>query len=318
VRHLSPHARHLVLLEYEQLKLKGVRHWLRWNNMLSSAWVRDRIARKHYRLIDEDGLRGARRSDTVFVFGSGYSLNEITPEEWAHIAAHDTLGFNNFYNQRWIDVSFYILRGAIYGELRWRPYAEDTAEDLRKTPHLDDAIFLLQGEYVAQFANQLVGYGFLPRGVRLFRYRTSRGPELPERSFANGIKHETGTLADAVHCAYSIGWTHIVLVGVDLYDNRYFWLDPEQTLALDHETARVVPAEVNNVRNIRFDEMHNTARSGVVDLMGRWAEHFASDGVRISVWNPRSLLAETLPVYERPTQRDGVVADTAPPAPTSR
>jgi hypothetical protein len=268
--------------------------------MLTSAWVRDRIARRHYVLVGEEELVRARRSDTVFIFGSGYSLNDITPDEWAHISEHDTFGFNTFYNQRWIDVGYYILRGGMYGELRWRPYAEDTGADLREAHQLDNAIFLLQGEYVAQFTNQLVGHGFLPRGARMFRYRTSRSHDLPARSFSEGIKHEGGTLTDAVHCAYCIGWRHIVLVGVDLYDARYFWVDPDKTLALDHATARTVQAEYNNVRNIRYDEMHNTARGGVVELMGRWAEHFAGDGVRLSVWNPRSLLTKTLPVYERP------------------
>jgi hypothetical protein len=268
--------------------------------MLIDAWVRDRIRRRHYRSVGENELRAARRSDTVFVFGSGYSLNDITPAEWGHIAEHDTFGFNAFYNQRWIDLGFYLLRGGVYGELRWRPYAEEVAADLRATPHLHDAIYLLQGEYLAQFANQLVGYGILPSGSRVFRYRTSRAPGLPERSFASGIKHDTGTLTDAVHCAYCLGWKHIVLVGVDLYDARYFWLDPDKTLAHDRESGRLVPAEVNNMRNIRYDEMHNTAKNGIVELMTQWAEKLATDGVQLSVWNPRSLLAERLSVYERP------------------
>jgi len=34
--------------------------------------------------------------------------------------------------------------------------------------------------------------------------------------------------------------------------------------------------------------------------MGAWAEHLAKDGVRLSVYNPRSLLTKTLPLYERP------------------
>ena len=301
VRHLSPRVRHLLVLEHSQLSEMGIRDWFRWNAVLTDAWMRDRIGRRHYRNVSEGELRSSRRSDTVFIFGSGFSLNDITPKEWAHISEHDTFGFNAFYNQRWIDVGFYLIRGGIYGEARWRPNAEEAARDLRATPHLERATFLMQGEYFGQLANQLVGYGFLPRGVRLFRYRTSRTSGLPSRSFADGIKHDIGTLSDAVHCAYCLGWTNIVLVGVDLYDSRYFWLDPDKTLAHDHESALLVPAEVNNVRNIRYDETHNTARNGVVELMGLWAEHFERDGVRLSVWNPRSLLAGRLPLYERPS-----------------
>ena len=60
-----------------------------------------------------------RRSETVFVFGSGYSLNEISDAEWQHIAAHDVFGFNAFYHQRWVPANFHLLRGGLYGELRW-------------------------------------------------------------------------------------------------------------------------------------------------------------------------------------------------------
>jgi hypothetical protein len=300
-RAFGPNLRHLLRLERDQLSAIGARSWARWNGVLIDAWLRDRLWRHRYRNFSEDELRAARSSDTVFVFGSGYSLNDITTDEWAYIAAHDTFGFNAFYNQRWIDVGFYLIRGGIYGESRWRPYAESVGVDLRASPHLDDAVFLLQGEYLGQLANQLVGYGFLPPGRRLFRYRTSRMSRLPTRSFADGIQHDIGTLTDAVHCAYSIGWKHIVLVGVDLYDSRYFWLDPDKTLAHDQETALLVPAVVNNVRNIRYDETHNTAMNGVVQLMERWAKHFEQNNVRLSVWNPRSLLAQTLPIYERPS-----------------
>ena len=297
---LTPRQRYLLRTEREQLRSFGFRDYLRWNGVLIDAWAHDRFARHRYQTVGETELRSARSSDTVFIFGSGYSLNELTPEEWGHFGQHDTFGFNAFYNQRWVPVRFYVLRGGVYGELRWRPYAEEVGEALRATPLLDDTIYLLQGEYLAQFTNQLVGYGFLPEGARLFRYRTSRTSDLPKRSFADGIKHQGGTLTDAVHCAYCMGWNEIVLVGVDLYDSRYFWLDPDKTLAHDKETATLVPAEVNNVRDIRYDKMHNTARTGVVELMGAWAEHLAKDGVRLSVYNPRSLLTKTLPLYERP------------------
>ena len=42
-----------------------------------------------------------------------------------------------------------------------------------------------------------------------------------------GLRHVGGTLSDAVNAAACLGWTHIVLAGVDLYDSRYFWLGAE-------------------------------------------------------------------------------------------
>ena len=36
-------------------------------------------------------IPGLRRSDTIYIFGSGYSLNEITREQWGEIEKHDTM-----------------------------------------------------------------------------------------------------------------------------------------------------------------------------------------------------------------------------------
>ena len=103
-------------------------------------------------------------------------------------------------------------------------------------------------------------------------------------------------MADAVNCAYCLGWTNIVLVGVDLYDSRYFYLPPDQTVAFDETTLKIGGAEYNPIRGQRFDEAHNTVRIGIIDVMASWRPWFEREGVRLSVYNPRSLLADVLPI----------------------
>jgi hypothetical protein len=278
--------------------------YIRWNAMLADAWVRDRWSRRRYRLLDERGARAHRTSDTVFVFGSGYSLNELSAAEWKAFARHDVFGFNAFYYQRWIPVGFHLLRGGIYGELRWRPYADEVSRTFRDNPLFANTVFVMQEEYFAQFANQMIGYRLMPEGARLLRYRTARGDGPPTRAIADGLRHETGTLADSVNCAYCLGWTEIVLVGVDLYDSRYFYLPPEQTVGIDAATALVTGAERNTYRGNRAGDVHPTAANGVVDLMRRWRQVLNADGIELSVYNPRSLLRDVLPVY-RPGASSG-------------
>jgi hypothetical protein len=102
-----------------------------------------------------------------------------------------------------------------------------------------------------------------------------------------------------------MGWKEIVLVGVDLYDSRYFFLDPDKTLAVDVERATTVPAERNSMHGQRYDSEHNTARSGVVRLMAEWREALEPVGVQLTVYNPRSLLADVLPLYMPPAFEQG-------------
>jgi hypothetical protein len=297
-RVLPPRVRHTLRIEAEALRRDGPVFTARWNAALVDAWTRDRIVRRSwYRMLAEDEVRAARRSDRVYVFGSGTSLNDISEAEWQEIAEHDTLGFNAFYRQRWVRTDFHLLRGGVYGELRWQAHGREVEELIAANPSYASTIFLLQDDYLGHFANVVVGRRLLPRGARIFRYRTMPGPGLPSRSLADGVRHSPGTLADCVNLAALLGWREIVLVGIDLYDSRYFWLPPDKTLGVDTELGNVVPMDVNNVRGNRPEDRHNTAASGVVEQMAAWREDLADRGIALSVYNPRSLLAEVVPVF---------------------
>lgn len=297
-RTTSVNSRFLLQTELNLLKERGAWGLVQWNHMLADAWLRDRIAARRYRTVSPGQASASRKSDTVFVFGSGASLNELAPADWEHFGRHDVFGFNAFYRQRWIPVDYHLLRVGIYGSLRWRPFAEEVGGYLKDNPLFSATTFVLQGEYLGYFCNQITGYSYLPAGSRVLRYHTARGDGPPSRRIEDGVRHTTGTLADTVNVAFCLGWKHIVLVGVDLYDSRYFYLPPDNTPGLDERTGVLVPSEFNTYRGNRYDETHNTARNGVVDLMRAWRAQFNKEGVELSVHNPRSLLAEVLPVYE--------------------
>ena len=301
-RRLSANLRFAVRAQVSQWRTHGPAGFFRWNAMCAQAWLRDRLTRHRYQHLSEAEARASRKSDTVFIFGCGSSLNDLTSAEWAHFAAHDVFGFNAFYYQRHVPVGFHLLRSGIYGELRWRPFAQEVSEILRENACFANTIFVMQEEYIAHYNNQMVGYGFLPPTARVLRYVTAREDGPPTRSLAEGLRHDGGTLFDSVNCAFCLGWKHIVLVGIDLYDSRYFYLPPDQTPSLDPDRAVLTGGEFNSYRGNRFDEPHNTLRLGVIDRMDEWRALLEHEGVRLSVYNPRSLLAAVLPVYGRPTE----------------
>ena len=80
-----------------------------------------------------------------------------------------------------------------------------------------------------------------------------------------------------------MGYERIVLAGADYYDKGYFWLDEGESRAYDDPRF---PA----TRPWPYAEV-------IVEMMGRWREIMARDGVELTVYNPRSLLARTLPVF---------------------
>jgi hypothetical protein len=290
-----------LLEQLAQLRRLGVVGFLEWNRILLDAWLRDRSNQRSYVMVSESELRAARKSDTVFIFGSGYSLNDIPGTEWQFFEKHDTLGFTNFLYQHHVRVDYYLLRAGVEskeGTFFWRSFAEEYVGALNANPYFRNAIMIMQGEYLSHFCNAVVGHSVLRTGAKVFRYKTARAARLPTRSFRQGLSHGVGTLFDAVNFAYCLGWREIVLVGVDLYDSRYFWLKPDETLDLDKSTGLMNPSKYN-FRGQRYDEPHNTTKNGVIQLMGQWREVLKTDAVEITVYNPRSLMAQVMPIYQR-------------------
>ena len=246
-----------------------------------------------------------KRADTAFVFGSGYSLNAITPDEWRHLATGTAIGFNAFVHQRWIDVDFHIVRGwAVDARVEALSAAvQDFASLVNGNPRYGETVFVYQDDYTAVFPHRLLADRRLARGARIFPYTTNRAQDVPTPRFQDGLVHAISTLCDAVNFAVCLGVQTIVLVGVDLYDSRYFWVDPSKTVATDVETGKTIVRDTS-YRGQHASERHSTAASGMVPLMARWRTHLEERGIDLRVFNPKSLLASVMPVYMLPPGAD--------------
>lgn len=250
---------------------------------LSAWWLfKRRVGR--YRLLTEQQLLGTRRSDTVFIFGSGYSLNEMTREQWDVIEQHDTLGFNWFVREPYVRCDYHLVREIAPDDLddnAWRPALREYFAALRDNPRYRSTILLVQTGFRAINGNRAIGLGLVPENNRVFLWRT-RDAAMPTASFAEGLSHSRGTLHECINFAALGGWRRIVLVGVDLYDRRYFWLRHDERRPDDPETDATV---------------HRTAREGVIDSVGEWRNELERRGITLYVHNPRSLLNQVLPVW---------------------
>jgi hypothetical protein len=244
---------------------------------LSRLWLGERRGRSAYCVLDEDRLRATRRSDTVFIFGSGRSLTDIGANEWRRMSDADTVGFSHFHRQRWIRVDYHLV-----GEV---PSIEGTAQSIRDNPLYSETIFGVMKGWSAEASNALVGRHLLPRDARIFRWRrVGRGRTLPPTtSLREGLVHGTNSALDVINFALVLGWRRIVIVGVDLYNKEYFWLPP--AVRLPNEKPHLTAAS-------RWPQADQ-----VVDAVDLWREVAATDGKEIYVYDGRSLLANALPVF---------------------
>ncbi len=263
------------------------------------------LKQDRYSNLSEAELLRTRRSDTVFIFGSGYSLNGLSAEEWDHFRQHDTIGFNHFIIQKWIRIDYLIFRepgGPDMDRSRtlWMEVLKRYCQILSENPALAETILVIQRGWRAFNGNRIIGYGLLERKWRIFRYYNKRpyGPQPPTKSFQEGVVHAIGTLSDCINFAALMGWKHIVLVGVDLYDIRYFWHNRAGDFISYPEVIKGEDHEYGSGETI--DSLHRTAANGVIPLMGEWHSALKERGINLFVYNPRSLLVPTLPLYSMP------------------
>lgn len=252
------------------------------------AWLADIRHRRLYPRLSEEDLRRARKSDTVFICGTGYSVLDISPAEWSEIARHDVLSFRDFPRQQFVKADFHVT-----GEV---DDVNEYAEAIRGNPLYDHTLFLVQKGFSALMGNRFIGWQKLRVGTPVFRYRRcGRGALVPfSRSFEDGVVHGFGSVVGMVNIAYLLGWKRIVLVGIDLYDHRYFFMPPDQTRTV--EKAGLTYASPFNQGN------------RIVDQIGMWRDLMQEEGVEIYAFNPRSLLSRRLPIFDR----SALAADTQP------
>ncbi len=262
--------------ERTRLAAGAYRHWRpRHVARLTGAWLRDRRGRRAYRLLSEDELRATRRSDTAFVFGSGRSLVDISAEEWARIADHDTVSLREFPRQRWVRADYHIT-----GEI---DELDEYARRLRENPLYANTVFVVMDGFVAHMGNELVGRRLLSPGARVFRFRRrSRWRYAPPSRTPRELVHGANSIFDAVNFAYALGYRRIVVAGADYYNKEYFWLAPGEARAYEPGVDATAPWP---------------QAEQVVEMMGRWREILNEDSVELLVYNPRSRLAERLPVF---------------------
>ena len=251
--------------------------------------VKDRINRNCTKHLSEHELCNTRTSDTIFIFGSGSSLLDLTAKDWAHFEKHNTMGFNYFMMQKKMRVDYHLIREIGLDDINravWLPDIKKYMNLIIDNPFYNDTIILLQHGWKGVNGNRTIGMRLFPDKTRVFRYKNIYARHKimpPSDSFSKGLVHGPGTLTDCVNFAYILGWKKIVLVGVDLYDNRYFWLDPDKTRRKEGSTYT-------------SNDPYPTADLHVQQL-GYWRACMAQTGAELYVSNPKSRLAEVLPVY---------------------
>jgi hypothetical protein len=206
-------------------------------------------------IISEEKLKSFKSSDTIVVYGSSWSINDLSDEEKEKLSLFDSIGFNYFCKSK-IPTTFYILReqsvrDSGYADERKRDFVHDLNKYYGKSILLfidmlnsgakwkgkrgwinnvdvfkNDGIVLKEFFFEDDYFKKFSKTGLKDYEIRLKPHQfIDYCDNIYRRNiFLDGIYYFYCTLSLILHFATFLGYKKVLFVGVDLYDHRYFWL----------------------------------------------------------------------------------------------
>lgn len=233
-----------------------------------------------------------RKSNRLFIFGSSYSINSISAKEWEMIRqSGDTMSFNMFYYNESIDIDYYVLREIVIADNYFGLSVIKELKNINRKIKTNDCyrntlFFVMNDIFSAPSNLWLLLFGSNFKTVH-YTNTLDRLKSFPISQTFSNIPHAGSTLFDCINLGIVLGYTEIVLVGIDLNDSRYFYLPYNETHWL---------SLTNNV------EVEHPTKKRTYTVMREWHNWMINNGVSLNVYSKRSALADFLPLYDNPVK----------------
>jgi hypothetical protein len=254
-------------------------------------------------------LAAYKKSDTLFILGSGPSINQIRRERWETIAQHDSVGMNFWLYHRFVPTFyFYEAFGAdewhdLYR--RFRTLSDQRASDYLHVPKVmtrlefkDPGLFAEASPEWRKNAYTVYTLPVVARTRKEFRggIRTvgKFGLFKPATRISMLFKY-TSSMTLLLSLAVRMRYRSIVLCGVDLSRNDYFFQD--ETLYPEAKGFLQGPKESKHhlvgdfIWLLKFPEVLREMQETVL----------ANVGARVYLESSTSVLFPEVPLFEFPT-----------------
>lgn len=277
---------------------------------------RDQLKRlNHVPLFNTSILQQKKTSDTLFILGSSSSINDITNKQWEEIQSHDSIGLNRFLFHDTHNPTFY------WYEFSNRfIYDYYVLEELKKKLDYKDVPFIINFNSFQstslkldvlpdQMRNNVMF--FIPRVLKNYSKDTlikelKDFPKNTSNIHYDSLLHVRGSIATCVLIAWTLGYKKIVLPGVDLVNQDYFFYHTQNKNALNLKKWYGRLESYDN--RFKTDGLHRTERDDLSKSFGMPSmteylvmiyDHLLNPhDCSLFAFSNQSLLARHFPVYE--------------------
>ncbi len=210
-----------------------------------------------------DNLIQFKNSDTLYILGSGASINAISATQWRKIQQADSIGFNLFLAHDFVPTYYHMeFTPEIYRLVS--KLLPDKGDGFKKIPFLVNFKHVDPGRPIFDYAFGAHPMFTVPRAVKasgtelrlVLRYYNARN-RLRSNNF---FIHYRASVSIAVSLGVLLGYKQIVLLGVDLNNTDYFFHDASlYPSGIASEIRRVHLEILEKQRQVgRLSDVHRT------------------------------------------------------------
>lgn len=252
-------------------------------------------------------VRRFKKTDTLFILGSGPSINDLSEKDFDIIRNHDSIGFNFWMVHDFVP-SMYCFQHTEYANGSIYSILNDKKKQYKDVP------FFVRGSLIRKnlsfcaemhqkymddlscyFLNELPVHSKVAIDViELIKFFQRLG----HFEFGRISKFQPkwrGTLGLLISLAYQMGYRKIILCGIDMKDSRYFY---------DHHSYdkirmlyKLPAAGDHNILTMEDKSHSNSTVSNYVENLARFIRK--ENNVEMFISTSESVLSSVLPIWKR-------------------
>lgn len=247
-----------------------------------------------------------KNSDTVVIFGSGSSINEINEDQWNFIRSVDTIGFNLWFIHDFIPTYYHSETFRYAHELE--PLLR-LQKEFAFRQRYQNILFITSEKDKKLGWHPIYRPEVFPKAVKIYTYPGYLSKKFLENSTVNfdelslnlgdHVWRVRSGLTSIIHLAVQIGYKKIILSGVDLYNRDNFY---SKSINLTKYGFHINP-EVHTGKGLHSTVFSSGGKMGVVEFIRQLSEYLSKYDITIFVSNKKSLLSEFLPYHSLQASR---------------
>ena len=262
-----------------------------------SNWLKNR---RQYSTLNFDDIRkDIKKSDTVFILGTGETINAIPEKQWKHIAEHDSAAINWWPLHSFVPTYYY---SEYPHKTEYFNYFKNMLSDNISKNYQHTIFFLSLNRAVRRGIHPRVTPELFPENPAICFYqyhkplRFENISELDSSSFERTVFYR-GSLTAVLDLMNRIGYKKIVLLGVDLNKHLYFYDNhPGMRKLFDSGYGTPLKERENNRHLMTLCAPRKIAIQEYLYLLNDL--YYKPNDITLFCGSPKSLLAEKLPLYQ--------------------